>query len=378
MTKLQLSAALLLFATSGLAQTKIWDNGPLVTDPGAGPGGSDLSVLQTAAPSPLTVYGYGAQRVANNVVGDDFVITGACTVTEIEVFTYQTGSTTTSTITGLQAAIWKSAPSNTGTPLWGDVSAAGVNLMTNGLVANTFTNIYRTTLPAATSRPVMRVRCKLVNSVGAPTPLPLTPGRYWLTYILNGSLASGPWVPPVAIKDQPLTGDGIQAVSYPTGTFAAVVSGTAPATYGQGIPFNLYGACTGSTTAAASTYGAGKAGSVGVPAWDASGLAAPGLARMTKFEIKNCVAAATPLVVLGLSPGSTVIPGIGTVLVTPFPGASLVLPAANSANISRSYLLLPPDPVLGGLGLYWQGWILDGGAVGGICHSDGLKWAVGQ
>ena len=77
----------------------LFDNGPLVTHPGGGAGGADASALQTALT--LTIYGFGAQITANNSVADDFTISGSdWAIDEIQFFTYQTGSTTTSATAG--------------------------------------------------------------------------------------------------------------------------------------------------------------------------------------------------------------------------------------------------------------------------------------
>ena len=387
MHKALLPLALSVLASTAVGQftNKVWDNGPLVTDPGAGPGPSDLSVLQTVAPSPLNVFGFGAQANpgVQNVVGDDFVLGLPTTIGEIEVYSYQTGSTTGSTITGLYAAIWNTPPSNTGTPIWGGVNPTGshyVNLLTNGKVSNTFTNIYRTTLPAATTRPIMAVRAKLLKSDGVTAdPQTLPAGRYWLTWGLLGSLASGPWAPPVAIKDQPVTGDGLQAINFPTGNFAAVNGGVAPAVYGQGIPFVLWGSAPAVFPAKAVTYGTGKAGTNGVPTWFVGdSVAQPGLGREVRFRITNGLLGAAPFVFGGLSPANIPLPPLATVLVNPLPGVEFNMPAAGATNVSELYFLLPPIPTAVGTKVFWQGVILDSGAVAGVSHTNGLDWTFGQ
>lgn len=50
----------------------LFDNGPLVTNPGAGPAGSDLSVLQTNLG--MTTFGLGNQLTAGNRIADDFTV----------------------------------------------------------------------------------------------------------------------------------------------------------------------------------------------------------------------------------------------------------------------------------------------------------------
>ncbi len=115
----------------------LFDNGPLVTHPGGGAGGADASALQTALT--LTLYGFGAQISAGNSMADDFIISGAdWEITEMQFFTYQTGSTTTSTINDLRVQIYNGPPNAGGTVIWGD-------LTTNRLSSTSWTNIYRVT-----------------------------------------------------------------------------------------------------------------------------------------------------------------------------------------------------------------------------------------
>ena len=65
----------------------------------------------------------------------------------------------------------------------------------------------------------------------------LPPGTYWVDWQAAGSLASGPWVPPVTILGQTTTGDAKQQV---TGTWGPVLDGTYP----QGLPFVVRGTVT--------------------------------------------------------------------------------------------------------------------------------------
>ncbi len=66
------------------------------------------------------------------------------------------------------------------------------------------------------------------------TPVTLPAGTYWVEYQFGGTLASGPWAPPVSIVGQTTTGNALQKTS--TG-WAAAVDGTFP----QGVPFLIFG-----------------------------------------------------------------------------------------------------------------------------------------
>jgi hypothetical protein len=204
----------------------LFDNGPLVTHPGGGFGGADASVLQNTV---LNTYGYNVNAGASFRIADDFTVAGgAWIVDSIAFFGYQTGSTTTSTITAVRLQIWDGPPGEAGsTVIFGDIT-------TNRMVATRFSGIYRAiaTNLVASDRPIMR---NIVNVGG----LLLLPGTYWLDWTMTGSLTSGPWQPPVTILGQYVTGNGRQF----TGTaWQAMRDSVAPAAGNpQGAPFIIYG-----------------------------------------------------------------------------------------------------------------------------------------
>jgi hypothetical protein len=201
---------------------QLYDNGPLITHPGGGAGGNNASALQTALS--MTLYGFGAQITAGNSMADDFTISGAdWEINELHFFTYQTGSTTTSTITDLRFQIYNGAPNAGGTVIWGD-------LTTNRLSSTSWTNIYRVldTDLLNTQRPIMRAVAQL------STPITLSAGTYWIEFQFGGTLTSGPWAPPVTILGQTTTGNALQKTSA---GWAAALDGSFP----QGVPFLIFG-----------------------------------------------------------------------------------------------------------------------------------------
>jgi hypothetical protein len=218
------------YASTNPAKLVLWDNGPLVTHPGGGFGGFDASVLQSVSGPALTTYGFGAQQTAGNSMADDFTVTGTWTLNTIKFFSYQTGSTTTSTITGIYVQIWNGAPNAGGTVVWGD-------LTTNRLSSTAWASMYRSieTDFLASNRPIMEVVANVAGCV-------LSAGTYWVQYQFTGSLASGPWAPPISIWDTGLTGNALQ---YTSTGWATAVSGTAPNTYAQGMPFIVDGTSGG-------------------------------------------------------------------------------------------------------------------------------------
>ena len=198
----------------------LYDNGPLVTHPGGGAGGADASALQSAIL--LNSYGFGYQLTAGNRIADDLTVTGGGWFIEtITFFGYQTGSSTTSTFTSMNLQIWDGPPDNPASMIvFGDTT-------TNRLTGSVWSNIYRVldTSLTASDRPIM------ANTVAVNTFLPA--GTYWLDWQADGTLASGPWAPPISILGQTDTGNAMQW----TGAWAPALDGT----FAQGFPFIVDG-----------------------------------------------------------------------------------------------------------------------------------------
>jgi hypothetical protein len=171
-------------------------NGPLVNSPGTGLDGADESILQSALG--MTTLGSNINFNDGFTIADDFVVDQKWEIETFEFFAYQTGSSNTSSFTGAFMRIWDAPPNGGGEVIWGDMN---VNLM----IFTEFANIYRNSdgPGGATNRPVMHVVCETPELI-------LFPGTYWVEYGLTGSLASGPWQPPVTINDQTTTGNALQ------------------------------------------------------------------------------------------------------------------------------------------------------------------------
>jgi hypothetical protein len=199
----------------------LWDQGQLVNDPGGGLGGADRSFIQSALGH--TLFGWGHQVLNDNAMADDFTIPAGeeWTIDELITFAYQTNAPTTSTITEVRAQIWDGDPMTTGTVIWGDHTN---NIMTSTI----WSNIYRTTDTAPTNS--ARAIMMQTSTVGIVLP----EGTYWVHWQSNGSLASGPWCPPVTILDVAVTGDALQSLA---GVFGPALNGTEP----NGAPFILMG-----------------------------------------------------------------------------------------------------------------------------------------
>ncbi len=209
----------------------IFEQHQLVTHPDSGYEGNDISISQSSLG--MSLLGGGFQASSGNSLSDDFTIPNGETwkIDGIKFYAYQTGSTTTSTITDAQYRVYNGKPNEGGSVIadyW-----AGTNL-----TSTEWTGIYRTseTDKLNATRPIMYVYCSV------PT-LTLTAGEYWVEVSVTGSLTSGPWCPPITIKNETTTGNSIQNIN---GTWQNFVDGGTAAQ--QGIPFDIYGNINYTTT----------------------------------------------------------------------------------------------------------------------------------
>jgi hypothetical protein len=183
----------------------LYNNGPIVTNVGGGFGGADLSALQTAL-GLNTLGGNGNHNVSPGnyfYFADDFTATATWTISAMKFYGYQTGSTTTSTFTGVYVQIWNGDPSLPASAVvFGD-------LTTNRIISTTWTNAYRASdaAPTGNTRPVMEVLADMTGCI-------LPAGTYWVQMGLTGSLASGPWCPPISILGTTVTGNAQQKSQY--------------------------------------------------------------------------------------------------------------------------------------------------------------------
>jgi hypothetical protein len=201
----------------------LYSNGQFVTNPGQGAGGTDLSVLQTG----WNILGSGMSQAGPFRIADDFTVDTTTTITSFTFFGYQTGSTTTSTFTGVNLRIWSGEP-GTGTVVYG-------NITTNVLSSHEWSNAYRVTTTTLTdvTRPIM--------AITASVNVTLNPGTYWVDFQTSGTLTSGPWAVPITIVGNTgPTGNAVQGLT--TGVFQpANDSGGTVGVIRLGYPFIIRG-----------------------------------------------------------------------------------------------------------------------------------------
>ena len=211
----------------------LYDNGPLVTHPGGGAGGADASAVQTALLQ--STYGFGHALASGFRMADDFTVpAGGWNVTQITFFAYQTGSTTTSTINHINLRIWDGPP-GVGSVVFGDTT-------TNLFAGSSFSNDYRVldTDLTPNNRPIMADVATVVTFLPA--------GTYWVDWQTGGTLASGPWAPPVSLLGLAAKpgANGQQfnpTVPAPPGTWSPAIDTGSGAV--QDLPFIIEGTVAG-------------------------------------------------------------------------------------------------------------------------------------
>jgi hypothetical protein len=197
MRKLAVLAVLVVVGT--VSADFLWDNGSLVNYPGQGFGGYDASAIQSSLFE--TIYGYGHAVSSGYRVADDFTISdpGGWSISALYFYAYQTGgNTATSTINNVNLRIWSGTPGAGGTVVWGNTTT---NLLQNPGSSSVWSGIYRSidTALTANNRPI-QVQTLAFGDPNHPL-ITLAAGTYWLDWQTGGSLASGPWAPPVSILD---------------------------------------------------------------------------------------------------------------------------------------------------------------------------------
>ncbi|MBS0188249.1 MAG: PEP-CTERM sorting domain-containing protein [Planctomycetes bacterium] len=196
------------FALVAAAQAAVlFDNGPVYDVAGS----PNLSRLI----SPNTTLGAGAQISANNAVADNFTASSSWNVTKLTFYMYQTGAASTFTFTGLNYQI---CTSNSDAISW----TAG-SISNGGLVA------YRV-------GSVTTDRTRAIFAIDVAVNLNIGPGNYILRWQAAGTLASGPWQPPVV----PTNGGGNATQSLAGGAFNPLVDGGTAAAALE-LPFTISG-----------------------------------------------------------------------------------------------------------------------------------------
>ncbi len=215
--------------SSPLGSIELFDNGPLVTHPKAGYGGSDVSAAEGNASA-----GGCITRLLGYSIADDFTITEPMYIDRIDFFTFdKEGSIDlVSNVNALYVCIYKGDPREGGKVIWGDLAINRLNTE-----ASVFSNIYRAPQTDLTNNtiPIMR-------TVADIDDITLEPGTYWIEITCDSKKDPRTGVaictPPVTVLGEVTTGNAIEkSVSNPNWS-----DWVDPGTGGQGaLPFEIYG-----------------------------------------------------------------------------------------------------------------------------------------
>jgi hypothetical protein len=176
-----------VFVIGGGIVACAFDNGGIVTHPGAGAGGADVSM---ASPDPQNLAGSNARLNPTTGgpefrIADDFTVTAAagCVLSEVVTHGYQTGGVPTWTAANINIRSGSTAGPIVATATTNSWAWTGVYRVFNGLG-----NLQNT------QRPVYRI-------VFSFTDVTLPPGTYWIDWQIVGG-ASG-WAPYVMLPPDP-------------------------------------------------------------------------------------------------------------------------------------------------------------------------------
>lgn len=280
----------------------LYDNGPYVTDIGAGCDGFDASSFQGAD----NTFGWNT-LIDTFRLADDFTVSAGETWSLDELLwrIYQTNSDPTDPISVADVWIYDGDPS-----LGGNVIAGRLGAPTN---ASGFAGVYRDSGDAGCARAVKDV---LIDMAWAPA---LAAGTYWVELSTSGVGAfSGPWAPPTTPGD-PATDNGL-SFDVNLGVYTRLEdSGSLDP---QDFPFQLFGSTGGNTGPNL-----------------AIGGSCPGAGSI---DITDGTPGATVAILFSPAPGQAELPGgpcVGVIsgLGTPNLLTTLPLDASGNASLSPSF-----------------------------------------
>lgn len=233
-----LAVAIVGFAAPAAPAAVLFDNGTIVTNPGAGAAGFDVS----QASDDFNTLGFSVsspQRLA-----DDFAVSGpGWLVQSVTVSAYIAGTYSVppaaSPFSALTLSLWRGAPEGASSELVATSTT---------LAGNAFSGVYRVSNGAAnfssTARPVFNLTATFPDTV-------LVPGSYWIDYSITGSggIVFSPMVMTGTPAD-PVTRPGnAQRKLDPAGSWVTLFGGLSA--QGLDFPFVVSGTVVPEPSAAA-------------------------------------------------------------------------------------------------------------------------------
>ena len=147
------------------AGVAVYDTASYCNVPAANPGDpaySEMAVEQF-------VLGFGCQYVSGIRLAETFILDEEATIGSVELFAYQTGSSTTPSFTGAYLAIYDGNPADGASILWGD-------MVTNRFESAVFTGCYRVMHGSTdTQRPIMKIVADVSTESGPGLELAAAP-----------------------------------------------------------------------------------------------------------------------------------------------------------------------------------------------------------
>ncbi len=182
----------LVLAQGAVARPDLFNNGPMITNPGGGAGGANLSAVQLQLAN-LTQGVSMQQSPLGDRVADDFTLSTSSTLTSVVLYAFQRNSSTTvSPFTSVNLRIWSGRPGDPGSQiLFGDTT-------TNRLTSAAWTGSYRAhnDIPTNAERPIFAVQAAISPALVLPA------GTYWIDWQMAGTLSSGPSAAVVTLLNQ--------------------------------------------------------------------------------------------------------------------------------------------------------------------------------
>lgn len=179
----------------------IFSNGSIITHPGEGFNGADVSAMTDGA----TTIGFIGNHELNYSIADDFTLTGTTQIDSIQFYTIQIlvpEPAPNANVKEVFIQIYDAAPNAGGQVIWGD-------MVTDRKKDVIFPNIYR--VPGDNLQhnqsPVMRTTAEIGTSLNA--------GTYWLEVSVTSIINANPpqnariILPPVTIVGEPNTGNAL-------------------------------------------------------------------------------------------------------------------------------------------------------------------------
>jgi hypothetical protein len=234
-----IAAAFLAAALPALASAQLFSQNQLVTHPGAGAGGADVSAVQTGTVGLFTA-GYYADPSLNRYAENFTIGAGSWDITGFRFYAWQVNAP------GYNFAswrIWNARPGDAGA-----VVIAG-DITLNSYLSHASTGIYRAPENNLTNSD------RLISSIDADASLSLDAGEYWIEWALNGTSNFGGFgihIPPITELGVASTGDAM-SLNVLSGEWTETVDLFAANQPRQGLPFEVLGTQTNTVVPEPST-----------------------------------------------------------------------------------------------------------------------------